>query len=110
MDMGVPSRAVLLNNLSWISYEHIPHLQPVLTETTHQRFLRVASATHMHCAEAVLHKAELDVTPVVTNFSAASGSVVTVRWYLLNADSLSGSINVVHEIAGHWFYQFRGWE
>ena len=109
VDMGVPEEALLLDNLSRTTYEHIRYLPPMLAEAGIPRFLLLTSATHMRRAEAVLRHAGLDITPVVTAFSVSSDPVITIRWYLPSADALDESARAVHEIIGYWFYGLRGW-
>ena len=109
MDMGVPSEALLLDNLSRTTHDHIRYLQPMLAEAGIERLLMVTSATHMRRAEAVFRHAGLDIIPVATGFSVSSDPVITLRRYLPSVSGLSGSTRAVHEIVGCWFYRLRGW-
>ncbi|MEX0450078.1 YdcF family protein [Spiribacter sp. 221] len=108
-DMGVPGEALLLDNRSRTTHDHIRYLKPLLAEAGIDRLLLVTSATHMRRAEAVFHYAGLEVTPVATAFSVPSDPVITLRRYLPSVGGLSGSTRVVHEWLGYAFYRVRGW-
>ena len=109
LDMGVPDEALLLDNLSRTTHDHIRYLKPMLAEAGIERLLLVTSATHMRRSEAVFRHAGLNVTPVATAFSVPSDPVITLRRYLPSIRGLTGSTRAVHEWVGYAFYWLRGW-
>lgn len=109
MDMGVPSEALLLDNASRTTHDHIRYLKPMLAEAGIERLLIVTSATHMRRAEAVFRHAGLEVIPVAAAFSTPSNPVINLRRYLPSARGLTASTGAVHEWVGYAFYGLRGW-
>ena len=108
-DMGVPDSALLLDNASRTTRDHVRYLDGVLEERGLERLLVVTSATHMRRAEAVFRRAGLDIHPVATDFSVGTDPVIGARRYLPSAEALGGSTRAVHEYLGYWFYRLRGW-
>ena len=108
MDMGVPAEALLLDDQSMTTFEHIVYITPMLEERGVDRVLLVTSAIHMRRSEAVFRGTALEVMPVATDFSVPSDPVISPRRYFPSVAGLSESTRVVHEIVGYWFYRLRG--
>lgn len=107
--MGVPGEALLLDNRSRTTHDDIRYLKPLLAGAGIDRVLLVTPATDMRRAEAVFHRAGIDVTPVATASSVPSNPFITLRPHLPSVSGLSGSSRVVHEWLGYAFYRVRGW-
>ena len=108
-DMGVPETALLLDNASRTTYDHVRNLADMLEADGLKRLLVVTSATHMRRAEAVFRRAGFEIEPVVTGFTVRSGPTGGLRHYLPSVGALSGSTQALHEYIGYWFYRLRGW-
>jgi uncharacterized SAM-binding protein YcdF (DUF218 family) len=109
-DMGVPESALLLDNASRTTHDHVRYLSGMLEAKGLQRLLVVTSATHMRRAEAVFRAAGLEITPVTTGFTVrSSGPRGGIRRFVPSVGGLSGSTQAMHEYIGFWFYRLRGW-
>jgi uncharacterized SAM-binding protein YcdF (DUF218 family) len=109
-DMGVPESALLLDNASRTTHDHVRYLAGMLEAEGLQRLLVVTSATHMRRAEAVFRTAGLEITPVTTGFTvSSSGPKGGIRRFVPSVGALSGSTRAMHEHIGFWFYWLRGW-
>ena len=108
-DMGVPQAALLLDNASRTTHDHVRYLAGMLEAEGLERLLVVTSATHMRRAEAVFRQAGLDIVPVATGFTVRSEPTGGLRRYLPSVGALSGSTRALHEYIGFWFYRLRGW-
>ena len=108
-DMGVPEDALLLDNASRTTHDHVRYLAEMLEAEGLERLIVVTSATHMRRAEAVFRQAGLEITPITTGFSVRSDPDGGLRRLLPNVGALSGSTRALHEHIGFWFYRLRGW-
>ena len=108
-DMGVPEAALLLDNASRTTHDHVRYLAGMLEAEGLDRLLVITSATHMRRAEAVFLRARLEVIPVTTGFTVRSNPRGGMRRFLPSVGALSGSTRAMHEYIGFWFYRLRGW-
>lgn len=108
-DMGVPEGALLLDNKSRTTADHVRYISEIMADEGLSRLLLVTSATHMRRSEAVFRRAGLDITPVATDFSVGPGAGAGVRRWLPSVNALSGSTSALHEYYGYWFYRLQGW-
>lgn len=108
-DMGVPGTALLLDNDSRTTHDHVRFLLEMLEAEGLHHLLVVTSATHMRRAEAVFRKAGLKIEPAATGFTVRSEPTGGLRRYLPSVGALSGSTQAMHEYIGFWFYRLRGW-
>lgn len=107
LEEGVPSSALLTENVSMTTHENAQFSTLILRQHKLQRILLVTSAMHMPRAVATFRQQGLTVVPApVAPFAARIQS--RIRWlpqrYVLNQ-----SIRCLREYFGLWAYRLRGW-
>jgi uncharacterized SAM-binding protein YcdF (DUF218 family) len=106
--MGVPQRAMLLENQSRDTHDNAVYSAILLQGKGLRRVLLVTSAFHMRRAQALFAAQGLDVVPAPTDFqrvvsnSAFPGGLPQVS-------NLARTTHALHELAGYWVYRWRGW-
>lgn len=106
--MGVPPRAVLLEEQSLDTYQNALFSAQLLHERGLRRILLVTSAFHMRRAAAVFRAQGLEVEAAPTDFKRLVGEGVVPGW-LPGTGNLSRASHALHELAGYGYYRYRGW-
>jgi len=106
--MGVPARAMLLEDKSRDTHQNALYTAVMLNKLGIQRVLLVTSAFHMRRAEALFRGQGLEVIPAPTDYQRLVAPVSVPRW-LPSVGDLWQSTNALHEILGFWVYRYRGW-
>jgi uncharacterized SAM-binding protein YcdF (DUF218 family) len=106
--MGVPQRAMLLENQSRDTYQNALYSAAMLKPLGIHRILLVTSAFHMRRAEGVFRAQGLEVIPVPTDYQRLVAPATLPRWLPSESD-LWQSTYALHEIIGYRVYRYRGW-
>ncbi len=106
--MGVPARAILLEDKSRNSYQNAVYTAEKLEKLGINKILLVTSAFHMRRSEAVFTAQGLEVIPAPTDYQRLVGPVTMPSW-LPSVSDLWQSTHALHEHLGYWVYRFRGW-
>ena len=107
--MGVPRRAILLEEKSRDTHQNALYTTQMLKDLGVRKILLVTSAFHMRRAEALFTASgELEVIPAPTDYQRLVGPVIYPRWTPSVSD-LWQSTYALHEMLGYWVYRYRGW-
>jgi len=106
--MGVPAKAILLEEASRNSYDNAVHTAAMLRQMGADRILLVTSAFHMRRSVAVFAAQGVTVIPAPTDYQRLAGHGGPPRWLPAVSD-LWQSTYALHEILGYWVYRYRGW-
>jgi uncharacterized SAM-binding protein YcdF (DUF218 family) len=106
--MGVPPRAMVLENQSRNTNDNALYSAVLLNNRGVKRILLVTSAFHMRRAVPLFERQGFDVYPAPTDFQRLVGSTVLPGW-LPSAENLSRTTLAIREHAGYWVYRWRGW-
>jgi uncharacterized SAM-binding protein YcdF (DUF218 family) len=98
-DLGVPSRAMLLEERSRNTRQNAQFTAEMLKAKGVRRILLVTSALHMRRAASLLGSQGLTVIPAATDHEARSQ--FTIHDWLPDAGALEGSARAMKEIVGH---------
>jgi uncharacterized SAM-binding protein YcdF (DUF218 family) len=107
-DLGVPLRAIVLEEHSRSTYENATNCAELMRRHDMNRAILVTSALHMSRSFEVLRAAGVDVVPAATDFDAIEGPKNVLSW-LPNAQALQRSTYALHEWIGIAVYRWRGW-
>ena len=107
-DLGVPLRAIVLEERSRSTYENASNCAELMRRQGMERAILVTSALHMPRSFAVLRRAGVDVVPAATDFEVIEGPGTALSW-LPNSQALQRSTNALHEWIGIAVYRWRGW-
>ena len=108
--MGVPRRAMLLEEASRTTYQNALHSARVLEQAGARRILLVTSAFHMRRAARLFAAQGLEVIPAPTDYQrlVAPETAVLPAW-APEVGNLTRSTRALHELWGYWVYRLRGW-
>ncbi|SCZ67211.1 YdcF family protein [Thiohalomonas denitrificans] len=106
--LGVPDRAMLLENASRTTYENAVLSAQLLEKRNIGRVLLVTSALHMTRAAATFRSAGVDLVPAPADFEVIPEPNHLLRW-LPDAEALSDSTRALKEYLGLAVYRWRGW-
>jgi uncharacterized SAM-binding protein YcdF (DUF218 family) len=106
--MGVPPRAILLEDKSRNTHQNAVHTAQMLENLGINKILLVTSAFHMRRSEALFKAKGLEVIPAPTDYQRLVGPVTMPSW-LPSVGNLWQTTHAVHEHLGYWVYRFRGW-
>lgn len=108
--MGVPRRAMVLEDKSRNTYQNALYSAVLLNNLGARRILLVTSAFHMRRAEALFRSQGLEVIPSPTDYQrlVAPEASVLPGW-LPEISNLWRSTYALHETLGFWVYRLRGW-
>ena len=106
--MGVPPRAMLLENSSRNTNDNALYSAVVLNNRGIKRILLVTSAFHMRRAVPLFERQGFEVIPAPTDFQRVVGSQVLPGW-LPSVDALASTTIAFKEHVGYWVYRWRGW-
>jgi uncharacterized SAM-binding protein YcdF (DUF218 family) len=114
--LGVPSDAILGDNVSRNTYEQVKYLAPLLKHNNLRRVLLVTSALHMPRSLAVFQKRfpDMEIIPAATDFTMVSPGkqpplIKRFAIVLPSAQNLALLDRIVHEYLGMAYYKCRGW-
>jgi uncharacterized SAM-binding protein YcdF (DUF218 family) len=108
--MGVPRRAMLLEDGSRTTYDNARYSAELLKELGARKILLVTSATHMRRAEALFAAQGLEVVPAPTDYQRlVAPEAATLPAWAPEVGKLERSTRALHEWAGYWLYRQRGW-
>lgn len=105
--MGVPSRAIKLEEQSRNTYDNAVYTARMLQELQLQRVLLVTSAFHMRRAEAAFRAQGVAVTPAPADHKRLV-SEGTLPFWIPGAGNLTRSSLAIHEMVGYWVYRLQG--
>ena len=105
MQSGVPAEAIVVAPTSTTTHEDLQLLRPAIAAATGTRYL-VTSALHMPRALQVGRALGLEMTPVRCDYR----QLIRPTWFawLPNNDGTRVWSGVIHEIAGEYYYRWRG--
>ena len=106
--MGVPTRAMLLENNSRNTNDNALYSAVVLNNRQIKRILLVTSAFHMRRAVPLFERQGFEVIPAATDYQRLVGSRVLPGW-LPSVGDLDRTTLAIREHAGYWAYRWRGW-
>jgi uncharacterized SAM-binding protein YcdF (DUF218 family) len=106
--MGIPTRRILLENVSRNTSENASFSAQILQSRDMREILLVTSAYHMRRAQALFEAQDLAVIPAPTDYQQVVTGQVLPGW-LPSVDALHQSTDALHEMVGFWVYRFRGW-
>jgi uncharacterized SAM-binding protein YcdF (DUF218 family) len=105
--MGVPPRAILLEDKSRDTHQNAVFTAAKLEKLGINKILLVTSAFHMRRSEAVFKAQGLEVIPAPTDYQRLVGPVTMPGW-LPSVSGLWQSTHALHEILGYWIYRYQG--
>jgi len=108
VDLGVPTKAIRLEERSRNTYENAVFTEEILRKSGLTRVLLVTSALHMPRAMAAFRAAGVEAIPAPTDFMVRDEPSQLLHW-LPDVKSLTVSTAVWHEYLGLWMYRRRGW-
>lgn len=108
LDLGVPAKAIRLEQRSHNTHENAVFTAEMLRESDITRVLLVTSALHMHRAMAAFRVVGVEAVPASTDFMVWEEPTHLLRW-LPDVRAFSLSTAVMHEYLGLWMYRRRGW-
>ncbi|HCC54230.1 MAG TPA: YdcF family protein [Desulfobulbaceae bacterium] len=108
IDLGVPAKAICLEQRSHNTHENAVFTAEMLRESGLTRVLLVTSALHIPRAMAAFRAVGVEAVPAATDFMVWEEPTHLLRW-LPDVRSFSLSTAVLHEYLGLWVYQRRGW-
>ena len=108
--MGVPRRAMLLEDRSRTTYDNALYSAVLLNQEGARRILLVTTATHMRRAEGLFTAQGLEVVPAPTDYQRlVAPEAATLPPWAPEVGNLQRSTRALHEWAGYWVYRQRGW-
>ena len=105
--MGVPARAILLEDKSRDTHQNALYTAAMLNQLGIRKILLVTSAFHMRRSEALFAAQGLEVIPAPTDYQRLVGPVTVPRW-LPSVGDLWQSTYALHELLGYWIYRYQG--
>ena len=106
--MGVPARAMLLEDKSRNTNDNALYSAVLMNNRGIKRILLVTSAFHMRRAVPLFERQGFEVIPAPTDYQRLVGVQVLPGW-LPTAENLSRTTTALREHAGYWVYRWRGW-
>ena len=106
--MGVPTKAMILEDQSKNTHDNAVNTARLLQERGMNRILLVSSAFHMPRAYALFSKQGLDVIPAPTDFQQVK-LTSTLPSGIPCVKNLVRTTEALHEIVGYRVYRMRGW-
>lgn len=107
LQQGVPSTALLTENLSMTTYQNALYSAPILRQHQLQRILLVTSAMHIPRATATFRRQGFTVIPAPAADPTAPAQ--TGSAWLPQHGALRQSGRCLREYIGLWVYRLRGW-
>ena len=107
-DLGVPLRAIVLEESSRSTYENAVNCAELMRLQGMGRVILVTSALHMPRSFAVLRALGVDVVPAATDFEVTEGPRTVLSW-IPNSQALQRSTYALHEWIGIGVYRWRSW-
>ncbi len=107
-DLGVPLRAIVLEENSRNTYENAVNCVELMRLQGVYSAILVTSALHMPRSFAVLRALGLDVVPAATDFEVVEGPRTILSW-VPNSQALQRSTYALHEWIGIAVYRWRSW-
>jgi uncharacterized SAM-binding protein YcdF (DUF218 family) len=105
--MGVPARAILLEDKSRDTHQNAVFTAAKLEKLGINKILLVTSAFHMRRSEALFKAQGLEVIPAPTDYQRLVGPASMPGW-LPSVSDLWQSTHALHEILGYWVYRYQG--
>ena len=106
--MGVPSRALVLEQASRTTYDNALFTVPLLRRLGYERVLLVTSAFHMRRSVALFAAQGMEVIPAPTDHQVTRSPIQVLDW-LPTLGGLTLTHYAIHEIVGYAVYRLRGW-
>ncbi|MEL6231074.1 MAG: YdcF family protein [Cyanobacteria bacterium J06627_3] len=115
--MGVPERAILLENKSLNTYENAVETAKILQQKQINNILLVTSAIHMPRSMAIFEKQGFDVTAAPTDYWVSQESLAEMQGVssgtflnvLPDTEALHFFTRALKEYIGLGVYRLRGW-
>ncbi len=107
-DLGVPLRAIVLEENSRSTYENAVNCAELMRLLGMDSSILVTSALHMPRSFAVLRALGVDIVPAATDFEVADGPRTVLSW-IPNSQALQRSTYALHEWIGIAVYRLRSW-
>ena len=110
-EWGVPGNRIDIDGASKTTFENAINARDYIYRNgfVKKPILLVTSALHMPRAMATFKKLDLNVIPVTTDIHVTQSSAPGFYSWIPSAGALNGVTVAWHEIAGLWYYRFRGW-
>ena len=106
--MGVPRRAILLEDKSRNTYQNALNTAVLLNNLGVKKILLVTSAFHMGRSVPLFAAQGLEVIPAPTDYQRLVSAPLLPGW-LPSVSALWRSTHALHEHLGYWIYRYRGW-
>ena len=110
---GIPRSRLITETRSRNTYENAVNTRPLLTSLRAKRILLVTSGYHMPRAHGVFTRAldgtGIEIVPVAADIKVTESDSPAMLAWLPGAGALVATTIAIHEYAGQYMYEWRGW-
>lgn len=110
-EFGVPGNRIDVGGQSRTTYQNAIETRNYLSKNgwINKPVLLITSALHMPRAVDTFKAAGIKVIPAATDIQVTSSAAPAIFGLLPSAGALQLTTKAWHELAGIWYYRFRGW-